>query len=313
MAGSHVPVMLEEAIEALGVREHPEGMFVDATFGGGGHARGMLDEIGPDGEVIGVDRDPEARERAEDLLPEDERFDFRLGPFDDVLWELVEEGAGADGVLLDLGLSSFQIEDPARGFSYTQEGPLDMRMDPVSGPTAAEFLNSAEEVEISSVLSEYGDLGPGEARRVAREIARHRPLETTSELVGVTREALGWSKRRGHPARRVFQAVRIHVNGEPQSLQGALEAVERLLRPGGRLVAITFHSGEDRIVKRFISDRLGRCVCPPGLPVCVCGAREIFRRGVVKKPSEQEVEENPRSGPARLRSATRTDEPLEDG
>jgi 16S rRNA (cytosine1402-N4)-methyltransferase len=310
MATEHRPVMLEEAVAALDPKDGE--MVVDATFGGGGHARRMLEELGPDGGVVGIDRDPEALGRASELL-RDRRFRFMSGAYDEVLWRMVEEGRRGDAILFDLGLSSFQIDEPGRGFSYVREGPLDMRMDPRSGLSAAEFLNAVEVEELSRVLSEYGDVPRGQARRVAREVARRRPLETTTDLYEAVRAAVGWAERGGNPAKRVFQAVRVRVNDELGSLERALAATEWLLVPGGRLVVITFHSGEDRIVKRFISEREGRCVCPPDLPVCVCGAKPTFRRGAVRRPSEEEVEENPRSASARLRAAIRTAEPPEVG
>jgi 16S rRNA (cytosine1402-N4)-methyltransferase len=261
--------------------------------------------------VIGVDRDPEAAARAEDLRS-DGRFSFTAGPFDEVLWQMVKRGERVDAVLFDLGLSSFQIDDPGRGFSYVAEGPLDMRMDPGSGVSAADYLNGVEVADLISTLVQYGDVPRGEARKVAREILRRRPLSTTTELHDAVRAAVGWKERGGNPAKRIFQAVRVRVNDELGGVRRALEATERLLVPGGRLVAITFHSGEDRLVKRFISEREGRCVCPPDLPVCACGASPIFRRGAVLRPSEEEIRENPRSASARLRSATRTAEPAGD-
>jgi 16S rRNA (cytosine1402-N4)-methyltransferase len=284
---------------------------VDATFGGGGHSRRVLEEIGTGGRLVGIDRDPQAVERVRDLAS-DERFEFERGTYDDVLHRMVEDGELVDGILFDLGLSSFQIDASERGFSYVNEGPLDMRMDPNSGESAAEFLNSADENEISAMLSDFGDVSRGEARRVAGEILRRRPLSTTLDLSEAVRDALGWTKRRGNPSRRVFQAVRMYLNDELGGLMRALDAVERLLKPGGRLVAITFHSGEDRLVKRFIADRVGRCVCPPEVPVCVCGEAPIFRKGKVLTPTAVELESNPRSGSARLRSAVRTEEPLAD-
>ena len=310
MATGHRPVMLEEAIGAL--RLQSDDAVVDATFGGGGHSRVILENLGPGGRLTGIDRDPEAIGRAADLL-EDPRFEFVQGAYDVALWAKVEEGRRADAILFDLGLSSFQVEEPERGFSYVHEGPLDMRMDPDSGMSAAEYLNTAEVGGLASVLSEYGDVPRGEASRVAREIVRRRPLETTTDLYDAVRAAVGWKERGGNPAKRVFQAVRVRVNDELAGLARALDAAERLLVPGGRLVVLTFHSGEDRLVKRFISTREGRCVCPPELPVCVCGARPVFRRGQVLRPSEREVGENPRSASARLRAATRTAEMSEDG
>jgi 16S rRNA (cytosine1402-N4)-methyltransferase len=309
MTTDHYPVMLEEAVEVLALEGAEK--VVDTTFGGGGHARRVLRQLGPEGRVIGVDRDPEAVARAAGLAEEDRRFTFRPGSYDEVLEGLVEEGERVDAVLFDLGLSSYQIDEATRGFSYVRDGPLDMRMDPERGESAADFLNRAEPEEIISVLVRYGDVPYGEARRVAREIVRRRPLGTTLELAGTVRAAVGWKERGGNPAKRFFQAVRLYVNDELDGLERALDTTERLLEPGGRLVAITFHSGEDRIVKRFISERAGRCVCLPELPVCICGARPIFRKGLIRRPSTQEIEENPRSASARLRSAVRTAEPLE--
>ncbi|MBA2534464.1 MAG: 16S rRNA (cytosine(1402)-N(4))-methyltransferase RsmH, partial [Rubrobacter sp.] len=262
--------------------------------------------------LVGIDRDPEAAARASDLL-RDSRFEYVSDSYDRALWTMVERGRRVDGILFDLGLSSFQVDEPERGFSYVNEGPLDMRMDPGSGVSAAEYLNTAEVGELARVLSEYGDVPRGEAGRVAREVIRRRPLRVTTDLYEAVRAAVGWKERGGNPAKRVFQAVRVRVNDELGSLARALEAAEQLLTSGGRLVAVTFHSGEDRLVKRFISQREGRCVCPPELPVCVCGARPIFRRGEVLRPSGREVEENPRSASARLRAALRTAEPPGDG
>ena len=306
MATGHRPVLLEKAVSALEVRD--AAIVVDATFGGGGHTRRILEDLGSDGKVFGIDRDPQAADRARDLIPDD-RFSFVAGPFDEVLRGMADKGERADAVLFDLGLSSFQIDDPGRGFSYVTEGPLDMRMDPGSGVSASEYLNGVEVAELIETLVRYGDVPRGEARRVAREVVRRRPLATTRDLYEAVRAAVGWRERGGNPAKRIFQAVRVRVNDELGGVRRALEATERLLSPGGRLVVITFHSGEDRLVKRFISEREGRCVCPPDLPVCACGASPVFRRGVVLRPSEEEIRENPRSASARLRSAIRTAEP----
>ena len=308
MTTEHRPVMLEEAVAALDPKDGET--VVDATFGGGGHTRKILEKLGPDGGVVGIDRDPQAIERASELL-KNRRFSFVSGAYDEVLWGMVEDEGRVDAILFDLGLSGFQVDEPERGFSYVREGPLDMRMDPRSRMSAAEFLNTVEVEGLVRVLVEYGDVSRSRARRVAREVARRRPLETTTDLYEAVRAAVGWAERGGNPAKRVFQAVRVHVNDELGGLERALAATERLLVPGGRLVVITFHSGEDRIVKRFISDREGRCICPPDLPVCACGARPVLRRGIVRRPSEEEVEENPRSASARLRVAIRTAEPLE--
>jgi 16S rRNA (cytosine1402-N4)-methyltransferase len=308
MTAEHRPVMLEEAVAALEPKDGET--VVDATFGGGGHARRILDRLAPDGRVVGIDRDPQAVGRASGLSG-DHRFEFISGAFDEVLWRMVEEGRRVDAVLFDLGLSSFQIDDPERGFSYMREGPLDMRMDPRSGISAAEFLNTVGVEDLVRILVGYGDVPRAQARQVAREVVRRRPLGTTADLYEAVRAAVGWAERGGNPAKRVFQAVRVHINDELTGLERALAAAERLLVPGGRLVALTFQSGEDRIVKRFIAEREGRCVCPPDLPVCVCGAKPIFRRGAIRRPSEDEVADNPRSASARLRVAIRTAEPPE--
>lgn len=306
MATGHVPVMLDETVSAL----TPSGAdtVVDATFGGGGHARRILESLGPDGRLVAIDRDPQAAERASELGG-DPRFEFRLGAYDEVLEGMLQDGERADAILFDLGLSSFQIDDPVRGFSYVSEGPLDMRMDSSTGATASEYLNTADPTDLAATLQRFGGVSRRDARRIADEIFRRRPLGTTADLVDAVRAAVGWAERGGNPSKRVFQAVRMRVNDELGGLERALASAERLLVPGGRLVAITFHSGEDRIVKRFIADREGRCVCPPELPVCACGARPVFRRGVVRTPSEQEIQANPRSASARLRSAVRTSEP----
>lgn len=310
MATGHLPVMLEEAVAAL--RLSPDDRVVDATFGGGGHSALILENLGAGGSLVGIDRDPEAAPRSTELL-RDPRFEYVAASYDVALGEMVERGREVDAILFDLGLSSFQTDEPERGFSYVNEGPLDMRMDPTSGISAAEYLNSIDVRELARVLTEFGDVPRGEAGRVAREVVRRRPLAVTTDLYDAVRAAVGWKERGGNPAKRIFQAVRVRVNDELGRLADALEAAEKLLTPGGRLVVLTFHSGEDRLVKRFISGREGRCVCPPELPVCVCGARPIFRRGEVLKPSEHEVSENPRSASARLRVALRTSEPPGDG
>ena len=304
MATGHRPVLLEEAVRNLDPGRGE--IIVDATFGGGGHARKILGELSTEGKLIGIDRDPAAAHRA--ALIDDGRFEFVGGPYDEVLWQMAEAGEKVDAVLFDLGLSSYQVDEPERGFSYVGGGPLDMRMDPDSGVSAADYLNIVEAGELARVLGEYGDVPRGQARRIAGEVVEHRPLNTTSDLLEAVRAAVGWVEKGGNPAKRVFQAVRIKINDELGSLKRALAATERLLVPGGRLVAITFHSGEDRIVKRFIADRSGRCVCPSDLPVCVCGAAPIFRKGPILQPSEGEKLENPRSASARLRAAYRTGE-----
>src|SRR3712207_177617 len=222
--------MLEETTEALALEGAEK--VVDATFGGGGHTRQILRELGPEGRVIGIDRDPEVAARAAGLAEEDRRFAFSLGIYDEVLEGFVVEGVKIDAVLFDLGLSSYQIDKAGRGFSYVREGPLDMRMDPERGESAADFLNGAELAEIADVLVRFGDVPRGEARRVAREIVGRRPLGTTLELSEAVRSAVGWKERGGNPAKSVFQAVRVYVNDEVSGLERALSATEKLLFPG---------------------------------------------------------------------------------
>lgn len=305
----HLPVMAGEAVSALAPLGESSEIVIDATFGGGGHARRILEKMSPDGRLVAVDRDPEAAARAAELAGREPRLSFRSGVYDEALARMSEEGYLVDAVLFDLGLSSYQVDDAGRGFSYVKDGPLDMRMDPGSGRSASEFLNEAEAAEISRVLTTYGDVGRSEARRISREVVRRRPLATTGDLTEAVRAAVGWVERGGNPSKRVFQAVRVHVNDELGSLRRALEHAERLLKPGGRLVVITFQSGEDRLVKRFVADREGRCECPPELPVCVCGARATLKKGEVLRPDATEMESNPRSISARIRVAVRTEEP----
>ena len=229
MTTGHRPVMLQEAVAALDPKDGET--VVDATFGGGGHSRQILERLGVAGRLLAIDRDPEAAGRAADLA-EDPRFRFVAGTYDEVLGQIADRGESVAAILFDLGLSSFQIDDPDRGFSYTGEGPLDMRMDPTRGLSASEYLNEVDERDLSRLLSEYGDVPRGQARRVAREVVRRRPLETTTDLTDTVRAALGWVERGGNPAKRVFQAVRLHVNDELGGLRRALVAAERVLVAG---------------------------------------------------------------------------------
>ncbi len=308
----HVPVLAEEVQELLAVR--PGDTVVDATFGAGGHARLLCGDLRGKGRFIAVDRDPDVRRHFERFQREC-GVPARLlrGEFSVVLAQLAQNGVEADAILLDLGVSSMQIDRPERGFSYAADAPLDMRMDPSEPRSARELVNDADERELADIFRRYGE--ERFARPIARAIARRRreaPIERTFELVDVVRSAIPAPHRfgDGHPAKRVFQALRIAVNDELGALERALPQALSMLRPGGRIAVISFHSLEDRIVKRFFAAEARGCVCPPELPVCVCG-REPRVRLLTKKalrPSPAEVAVNVRSASARLRAAARTDE-----
>jgi 16S rRNA (cytosine1402-N4)-methyltransferase len=306
----HNPVMLSEALDALAPRSG--GRYIDATFGGGGHTIELLRRSEPDGMVLAFDADAAARERADRLaatLAIPARLVFAHANFADLAAVATERGFDqVDGVLFDFGLSSFQLDEPERGFAFRADGPLDMRMNATSGQTAAELLASIDEAELVRILFQYGE--EPQARRIARAILRQReiaPIATTSQLADLVERAVGG--RRGakiHPATKTFQAIRIAVNDELESIrQGLLGAVERLA-PGGRLVTIAFHSLEDRIAKSFIAEQSKTCTCPPEFPVCTCGATPRLRRiGRSRKPSAGEIAHNPRARSAVMRVAER--------
>jgi 16S rRNA (cytosine1402-N4)-methyltransferase len=304
MPTEHVPVLAPELVTLLDPQ--PGELVVDCTFGGGGHARLVAERLGPTGKLIAIDRDPAAAERFEEFAAEAEcEAGFIATDFADALEDLASEGAAADAVYLDLGVSSLQLDAWERGFSYSYDAPLDMRMDPGQELSAREVVNEWPQDRLASILRELGE--ERHARAIAAEIVARRPLATTGELVDAIREAVPPAYRfgRGHPAKRSFQAIRIAVNSELDSLDRALPAAWRLLDVGGRLAAISFHSLEDRRVKQFLADRARGCICPPELPVCQCGrepeAELVTRRAVA--PSETEAEQNPRSRSARLRCA----------
>lgn len=301
----HEPVMLREVLEILD--PVPDGLVLDATVGGAGHAGALL-ERRPGISLLAIDRDPAALAAAGERLA---RFSDRVrlvdARFGD-LGDLLGDGSGQSlvGALFDLGVSSPQLDEPDRGFSFSREAPLDMRMDPRSGPTAAELLAAASEAELATWFAESGE--DRFARRIARAVVAARPITTTTELADVVVAAVpAAARRRGHPARRVFQALRLAVNAELEQLQPAIEAAVSALVPGGRVVVLAYHSGEDRIVKRTLASLAsGGCVCPPGLP-CVCGAQPVVRllsRGA-RKPGPEEIARNPRASAARLRAAER--------
>jgi 16S rRNA (cytosine1402-N4)-methyltransferase len=300
----HLPVLAPELIALT--EPGPGDLVVDATFGAGGHAKLAADRIGPTGTLIAIDRDPAAAARFADLEPDlGCQARFEAGNFADVLERLVADGVRADVVYMDLGVSSMQIDNAERGFSYATDAPLDMRMDTDQELSALEIVNEWPATRIATTLRELGE--ERHARSIAFEIERRRPIETTSELVDAIRAAVPPAYRfgRGHPAKRSFQAIRIAVNGELESLDRGLLAGWELLGDGGRFGAIAFHSLEDRRVKRSLAALATGCICPPEIPICVCGhepeAELVTRRAV--KPSEDEIERNPRSRSARLRVA----------
>ncbi len=305
----HQTVLLREAVEALvTVRD---GYYVDGTFGRGGHSRAILAALSAEGSLLGVDKDPEAIAIAKQLKEGDGRFDFEHGSFARLPHQLRRKGIGAvDGILLDLGVSSPQLDEAERGFSFSQDGPLDMRMDTTQGQTAAEWLASASHGDIASVLREYGE--ERYAGRIASAILRALeagPIETTGQLAKIVAEANpSWEKHK-HPATRAFQGIRIWINRELEDLDALLGEVVGLLRPGGRLVIISFHSLEDRMVKRFIR-RMSRGEQPPrGVPVRDSQVnRQLAAVGRAIKPSAEEIAANPRARSAVMRVAERLPE-----
>ena len=299
--------MAEEVLDYLAPRRG--GIYLDGTLGGGGHARLILEAAAPDGILVGLDHDREAlRAAAANLAEFGARAVLRQGNFSGMESHLDALGIAAlDGVVLDLGVSSYQLDSPNRGFSFREEGPLDMRMDPSTGVSAARVIAEAEADDLRRIFREYGE--ERWAGRIAREIVavrQQQPIETTLQLADLVSRVVprGKGPQRIHPATRVFQALRIHVNGELDSLRAGLDAAVNRLKAGGRLVVISFHSLEDRIVKQAFRDLSAGCNCPPRLAVCVCGrqpvARVVTRKGV--RATATEVENNPRARSAVLRA-----------
>ena len=309
-AADHVPVLADKVRELLDVQ--PGETIVDATFGAGGHSRILAQDLGGEGKLVAIDRDPSVRTYFDRVKAGARGVQARFlrGDYAVVLSQLAGNGVRADAVLLDLGLSSMQVDRPERGFSYATDAPLDMRMDPSDEPSAAEVVATYDERELETIFRRYGE--ERYARQIARGIVRRRaesPIERTGQLVDVVKASIPAPARfgEGHPAKRVFQALRIEVNHELESLETGLPAAFEMLRPGGRLAVISFHSLEDRIVKRFLRDRARGCTCPPELPVCVCGKEPGARILTPKpaRPSELEIDRNPRASSARLRVAVR--------
>jgi len=303
----HQPVLFSEAVDALQIVEH--GIYIDGTFGRGGHAAAILDRLGPAGRLIAIDKDPDAIVYAQEHFEHEQRFQIERGSFA-MLGDLARQiglAGKIDGVLLDLGVSSPQLDDAVRGFSFLRDGPLDMRMDPDAGVSAADWLAKADERELSQVFWRYGE--ERHSRRVARAICAQRetgPITTTGQLAELVSAAVPGKERNKHPATRVFQAIRIYINRELDDLGEGLRNIVDVLRPGGRLVVISFHSLEDRIVKRFMRDQAKGTEMPLDLPVT--GGPTDCRLRLVGKPvfpGEKEIHNNPRSRSAVMRIAER--------
>lgn len=304
VTSKHIPVLYHAIIETLAPKSG--GKYIDATLGGGGHAQGILEASSPDGLLLGLDTDPRALAVVRERL---ERFAQRMILVHSNFRHLDEiarryEFDAVDGILLDLGISSYHLDDPDKGFSFQRDGPLDMRMDPTTGPTAADIVNTLDYQALADILYQYGE--ERQSRRIARAIVAARPIYTTAELANVISRATGGRRNaRIHPATRSFQALRIYVNDELGALEETLPQALQLLRPGGILAVISFHSLEDRIVKHFFRRESRDCICPPEILICQCGHKaqitELYRKGRI--PSPEEIASNPRSRSARLRAA----------
>jgi 16S rRNA (cytosine1402-N4)-methyltransferase len=307
VAWQHTPVLLDEVLAALDVKR--DGRYLDATFGRGGHTAAILERIGQEGRVIAIDRDPEAIRAGRERFADDARLTLVSSPFSQLLSIVTGLGLAGklDGVLLDLGVSSPQLDDAARGFSFNQDGPLDMRMDNSAGMTAAQWLARAPESEIARVIKEYGE--ERFARGIARAIVARRreaPITRTAELADIVAGAVRTREPGKHPATRTFQAIRIHINRELEEIDAALDGSLGALKPGGRLAVISFHSLEDTRVKRFIQRNSQEDPMYAGLPEVPAHARPKLRRlGKAIHPSAEEIERNPRSRSAILRVAER--------
>jgi len=306
MTFSHTSVLLYETVDSLNIR--PDGIYVDGTLGGGGHASLVLSRLGEQGRLIGLDQDADAIAAAGERLKEyGDRVTVIRTNYENIKDALASQGiSGADGIYLDLGVSSYQLDTASRGFTYREDAPLDMRMDQRNTQTAADIVNTYSEMELYRIIRDYGE--DRFAKNIAKHIVRQRqekPYETTGELIETIKAAIPAKIRAtgGHPAKRTFQAIRIELNHELDVLNCSIDTMIDLLNPGGRLSIITFHSLEDRIVKKRFRDNENPCICPPEFPVCMCGRKSkgtvITRKPIV--PGEEELEYNKRSKSSKLR------------
>lgn len=304
MEFKHIPVLLQECIDGLNIKEN--GIYVDGTLGGAGHSSKIVEKLSDNGLLIGIDRDTEALKSASEKLKKYNNVKYVHGNHDDIKTILEDlQIQEVDGILLDLGVSSYQLDEASRGFSYMQDAPLDMRMDKTSKLTAEYIVNNYEEEKLAKIIFEYGE--EKFSRNIAKRICEYRKnknIETTRELTEIIEKAIpGFAKKEGHPAKRTFQAIRIEVNDEIKPLYKTVKNSIGVLKPGGRLCIITFHSLEDRAVKEAFSDAQGKCTCPGDLPYCVCGYKSLGKI-ITKKPilpTKEEMDENSRSKSAKLR------------
>ncbi len=304
MEFKHIPVLLQECIKGLDIKE--DGIYIDGTLGGAGHSEKLVENVSQMGRLIGIDRDEEALKSASRKLENYHNVTYVHGNHDAIKSILEDLGIEkVDGILLDLGVSSYQLDEASRGFSYMQEATLDMRMDKTSKLTAKDVVNNYSEEELAKILFEYSE--EKFSKKIAKRICEYRKnkeIETTKELASIIEEAIpGFAKKEGHPAKRTFQAIRIEVNDEIKPLYNTVRNCIDVLKPGGRLCIITFHSLEDRAVKEAYADAMGKCTCPSDLPYCVCGVKSQGKV-ITKKPilpTKEEMEENSRAKSAKLR------------
>lgn len=299
MEFNHIPVLLKECIEELKIKE--DGIYVDGTMGGAGHSIEIVKKLSENGLLIGIDRDEDAIKVAKDRLKTFKNVEYYNDNHDNI--KTILNGRKVDGILLDLGVSSYQIDDESRGFSYTKETNLDMRMDKTQSLTAEKVINTYSEDDLANIIFEYGE--ERFARKIARNICEYRKekdIKTTKQLVEIIEKSIPY-KEDGHPAKRTFQAIRIEVNNEIKPLYNTITDSIECLKQGGRLCVITFHSLEDRAVKKAYADNIGKCTCPKDLPYCICGNKKMGEI-ITKKPiipTKEEIEKNPRSKSAKLR------------
>ena len=299
MEFNHIPVLLKECIEELKIKE--DGIYVDGTMGGAGHSIEIVKKLSENGLLIGIDRDEDAIKVAKDRLKTFKNVEYYNDNHDNI--KNILNGRKVDGILLDLGVSSYQIDDESRGFSYTKETNLDMRMDKTQNLTAEKVINTYSEDDLANIIFEYGE--ERFARKIARNICEYRKekdIKTTKQLVEIIEKSIPY-KEDGHPAKRTFQAIRIEVNNEIKPLYNTITDSIECLKQGGRLCVITFHSLEDRAVKKAYADNIGKCTCPKDLPYCICGNKKMGEI-ITKKPiipTKEEIEKNPRSKSAKLR------------